>query len=107
MIIKVNQAPYFKFKLLFYSKLTERSVYLNSYFFSLKFLVTSAVWESSFYFLSKSFYNLIQNYISYYDRIFLFNKYLYINNKILNSTNFLYLLFNKTLNKQHVIAKLI
>lgn len=107
MIIKVNQAYYFKFIILFYSRLTERSMYLNSYFFSLKFLLNFTTCNNSFYYLSKHFYTLYQNYLPYYKFLLLRDKYLKLKKNTSCNNNFLYLLFNRTLNNKYTISKLI
>merc|ERR1711934_805550 len=49
MIIKAKQSQYFKFILLFYSRILTSSKYLNSYFFNLKFLITLVHPSMSFY----------------------------------------------------------
>jgi len=107
MIIKVNQAYYFKFILLFYSRLTEKSKYLNSYFFSLKFLLTFTACSNSFYYLSKHFYTIYQNYLPYYKLLLRGDKYLKLKKNTHYSSNFLYLLFNRTLNNKFIMSKLI
>ena len=107
MIIRAKQAQYFKFILLFYSRILNISKYLNSYFFSLKFLVTLSPYNIVFYFLSKSFIALQDNYISYYNIFFKKVKYLSINSKYTNRVNFLYLLFNKVTRRKYYISKIL
>jgi len=107
MIIKVKQAQYFKFTLLFYSRLLNKSRYLNSYFFSLKFLMTLTPYSMSFYFLSKSFMQLYHNYISYYKVILSKVKYLTINTRSTDRINFLYLLFAKLIRRKYYISRVL
>merc|ERR1711934_436775 len=107
MIIKAKQSQYFKFILLFYSRILTSSKYLNSYFFSLKFLITLIHPSMSFYFLSKSFIPLHQNYISYYVKFFNGVKYLPINQKSITKVNFLYLLFYNIINRKYYTSRLL
>lgn len=107
MIIKAKQAQYFKFMLLFYSRILNKSRYLNSYFFSLKFLMTLTPYNVSFYFLSKSFTQLHHNYVSYYKVILSKFKYLTINTRSINRINFLYLLFTKVVRRKYYISRIL
>lgn len=107
MIIKAKVSGNIDVSSLFYSNLLVKSIYLNTYFFKLKFLNIFNVNMNSFYFLSRTFYFFIQNYLSYYSSNERAKRYVKISKNRTTQLNFFIVLFSTIVRKKRTISKLV
>lgn len=107
MIIKAKVKGNIDVSSLFYSNLLIKSIYLSTYFFKLKFLNLFNVNMNSFYFLSRTFYFFMQNYLCYYSSSISVQRYTKISSNYTTQLNFFIVLFSNVVRKKRAISKLI